>query len=549
MKKLVIIAMAALCVVCCSKKTADQLAEAAKNVSINCNPEVLTVCGDTVRAEISVNYPAGYFSKDAQVIVSPFVVWEGGEMALQPFLYQGEAVKDNNKVVPSEGGTVREKIVFPYRKEMSLCHLELRSTAFIGGKQVEVPVIKVADGCINLSRWADREGAWAYKADNYQESVVTTTEGQILYDVNSSSVKGSQLSGSSIKNLQSALAEAGSTERVKIKGTKIVSYASPEGGEELNDKLSEERSEAAKEAWKKIGKGVEAGSTEVQSIGQDWEGFQEAIRNSDLEDKDLILRVLSMYSDPAVRESEIKNLSQVYTEIKDRVFPELRRSRFITEMEYQNYSEADLQRLLEHKRLYLLDEEAILRLASLTDSLELKQTLYRAAAERMGSQRGQYNLAATLLDKGSYSAAEVYFDRIKDQNDADLLNARGVIALHAGNMAKAAELFEKSGTPEAKANQGLLALLKGDSDSAAGLLKGSGSRNEAITEITSGNYSEAIKILESDESAESYYLRAVASARKGDKDGVAKYLESAASKNPSLKDTARKDIEFEGFDI
>ena len=549
MRKIALLALAALSLAACSKKTADQLAEAAKNVSINCTPEVLAVSGGTVNAEISVTYPAGYFSKDARVIVSPYVVWDGGEMALQPFLYQGESVKENNKVVPSAGGTVREKVSFPYRDEMSRCRLELRSTAFIGGAEVPVPIIKVADGCINLARWADSKGSYIYKADNYKETVVTTAEGQILYDVNSSSVKSSQLTGSSIKDLQSAIAEAGNSERIKVKGTRIVSYASPEGGEELNDKLSEERSAAAQQAWKKIGKGAEAGSTEVQSIGQDWEGFQEAIRNSNLEDKDLILRVLSMYSDPAVRESEIKNLSQVYTEIKDRVFPELRRSRFITEMEYQNYSEADLQRLLDRKRLYLLDEEALLRLASLTDSLELKQTLYRAASERMGSERGQYNLAVTLMDKESFSAAEVYFDRLKNQEDPDLLNARGVIAMHAGNLEKAKGLFEKSGTPEAKANLGLLDLFSGDADSAAKQLEGSGSRNEAISKIASGDYAGAIKILDGEESVPSYYLRAIASARRGDKAGVSKYLKAASAKDPSILETARKDIEFAGFEI
>ena len=549
MKKIAILALAALSLVACNKKNADALAEAVKNVSINCTPEVLEVVNDTVRAEISVTYPAGYFSKDAQVIVAPYVVWEGGEMPLSPFLYQGEAVKDNNKVVPSSGGTVREKIVFRYRPAMSLCRLELRSTAFIGGKQVEVPIIKVADGCINLARWADKGGVYAYKADSYQEKVITTVEGQILYDVNSSAVKSGQLGNSSIKKLQGALAESAESERITVGGTKIVSYASPEGGEELNDKLSQERSEAAQKAWKQIGKGAEAGSTEVRSVGQDWEGFQEAIKASNLEDKDLILRVLSMYSDPAVRESEIKNLSQVYTEIKEQVFPELRRSRFITELEYQNYSEADLQRLLEHKRLYLLDEEAILRLAALTDSLELKQTLYRAAADRMGSQRGLYNLGVTLLEKNSFSAAEVYFDKLKDQADADLLNARGVIALHNGKVADAAKFFEQSGTPEAKRNLGLIALLKGDSETAASQLEGCGGRNEAIVKISKKDYAGAISLLEKEDSAEALYLAAVASARKGDKGFVTKYLWGAFLKDPSLRDTALKDIEFAGFEF
>ena len=168
MKRIAIIAAAALAVVCCSKKTADQLAEAVKNVSVKCTPEVLEVCRDTVRAQIEVSYPAGYFSKDAQVIVAPYVVWEGGEMALQPFFYQGENVKDNNKVVPSAGGTVKEKIVFPYREAMSLCRLELRSTAFVGGKQVDVPVIKVADGCIATYRLADLSGEYSPKPDGFE---------------------------------------------------------------------------------------------------------------------------------------------------------------------------------------------------------------------------------------------------------------------------------------------------------------------------------------------------------------------------------------------
>lgn len=549
MKRLLYIAAAVLALASCSKKTAASLADAAKDVTATCTPEVLTVVNDTVRAQISVTYPAGYFTKESQIVVSPYVVYQGGEMALPPFRYQGEAVKDNNKVVPSTGGTVRETIVFRFVKGMEKCRLELRSSAFLGDRMAQVPVVKVADGCVNLVRWADTKGVYAYKSDNYQPTVTTTAEGQILYDVNSSEVKGSQLSGSSIKGLQSAIAEGNESERVTVKGTRIISYASPEGGEELNDKLSAERSAAAEKAWKQIGKGAQAGSTEVQSVGQDWEGFKEAIEASNLEDKDLILRVLSMYSDPAVRESEIKNLSQVYTEIKDQVFPELRRSRFITELEYQNYSEADLQRLLARKRLYLLDEEALLRLASLTDSLDLKQTLYRAAADRMGSQRGLYNLGVTLLEKGSPAAAEVYFNQLKDQSDKDLLNVRGVIAMDKGDFAGAVSFFEKSGTREAVENLGLVNLLKGDYAAAGKYLDGAGNRNEAIADIYGGRYDKAVRVLEGYDCVHSYYLRAVASARKGDAAGVSRYLDAAAKLDPGIRAAAAKDIEFEGFDF
>lgn len=549
MKRMLYFAAAVLALASCSKSTADSLAEAAKAVSVQCTPEVLSVVNDTVRAKISVTYPAGYFSKDAQVVVSPFVVYDGGEMALPPFRYQGENVKDNNKVVPSAGGTVSENVSFRFVKGMEKCRLELRSSAVIGGKILQVPVIKVADGCVNLFKWAEKGGEYGYKSDNYQTVITTTAEGQILYDVNSANVKGNQLGGASIKTLQAAIAEGQESERVSVKGTKIISYASPEGGEELNDKLSKERSESAQKAWESIGKGAKAAGTEVQSVGQDWEGFKEAVENSQLADKDLILRVLSMYSDPAVRESEIKNLSQVYTEIKDNVFPELRRSRFITEMEYQNYSDADLQRLLDRKRLYLLDEEGLLRLASLTDSLELKQTLYRAAADRMGSERGRYNLGVTLMKQGSPAAAEIYFDRLKDQSDKDLLNVRGIIALGKGELDNAIKYFQASGTAEAKSNLGLVYLQKGEYAKAAESLAGTGDRNEAIAQIYTGKYDEALKTLQKHTCPISYYLRAVAAARKGDAAGVKNYLDTAAKRAPKIKNLAAKDIEFEGFDF
>ena len=548
MKRILYIA-AAIVLASCSKSTAEQLAEAAKTLTVQCTPEVLTVLNDTVRAKISVNYPAGYFSKNAQVVVTPYVVYEGGQMPLPPFRYQGENVKDNNKVVPSTGGSVREEIVFPFMSGMEKSRLELRSTVFADGQVLQVPVIKVADGCINLVKWTKKVGEYNYKSDNYQSVVLTKAEGQILYDVNSANVKSSELSGNSIKTLQRAIAEGQESDRITVKGTKIISYASPEGGEELNDKLSEERSNSAQKAWGKIAKDVEAGSTEVHSVGQDWEGFKDAVENSDLADKDLILRVLSMYSDPAVRESEIKNLSQVYTEIKDNVFPELRRSRFITEMEYQNYTDADLQRLLNRKRLYLVDEEGLLRLASLTDSLELKQTLYRAAADRMGSERGRYNLGITLMEKGAPVAAEVYFDRLKDQSDKDLLNVRGVIALGNNELDKAADYFQKSGTKTANQNLGIVYLLKGDYIQAGKYLEGTNGRNEAIAAIYNGKYDYAISVLEGHGCPVSYYLRAVASARKGDAAGVKKYLDAAAQKAPKFKGTASKDIEFEGFEF
>ena len=403
--------------------------------------------------------------------------------------------------------------------------------------------MKVADGCNTTIRLADALGAYDYKADNYQEVVAQTAEGQIRYDVNSSTVKQGELNSASIRDFKQALKEMQESDRVTVKGTRIISYASPEGGEELNAKLSEERSGSAKKAWDSIAKGMDASAPEVQSMGQDWEGFREAVAKSNILDKDLILRVLSMYSDPAVRESEIKNMSQIYTEIKDEVFPELRRSRFVTDIEYRNYSEDDLRKLA-GKRLYMLDEEALLRLAAITEEPARKALLYRAAAERYNSERAFYNLGLVSLDENKPAVTEAYLDKLEMNDDPDVLNTRGVIALRRGNYDEAERLFEKSGNATAKANLGSVSLLKGDYQKAAQQLAGSGSFNEALALVLTGKNADASKVLSKLEGPKIDYLKAVVAARQGKKAEMKAALDAACAADPSLKERSIKDIEF-----
>ena len=370
-------AVLGLAAVACSSP--EKMAEMAENVSVQCDPAVLEAVAGKIDATVSVTYPADYFHPKAILEVTPVIVYEGGEAKMAPFTYQGEDVKDNYKVVPSEGSTVTEKVSFDYVPGMEKSYLELRGVVKYKNKAVEMPVKKVADGVNATYMLVNKNGKVDYKADNYQEIIKQTAEGQILYTINSSYVRGSQLKSESIKNFQAALDEIKANERKAIINTDIVAYASPDGAEDLNAKLSDKRSETAEKAFGKVTKehAVDAPVT-VISVGEDWDGFKELVSESDIEDKDLIIRVLSMYSDPAVREKEIKNMSEVYNSLKKEILPELRRARFIANVEFTNYSNDELIALID-ENIDILDEEALLRAASVVKENADKVAIYKKA--------------------------------------------------------------------------------------------------------------------------------------------------------------------------
>lgn len=526
----------------CSKSRAEQM-KLAENVKVSCTPEVLALVGDKIPAEITVTYPAKYFHPKATLEVTPVLVYEGGEQAAQTFTYQGEKVKDNYTVVAYGGGTVKESVSFKYAKGVEKSYLELRSVAYYNGKPIEIPAIKVADGCNVTQMLATTGGEYEFKKDAYQDVIKESAEGQILYDYNSANVKNSQLRSSSVKELQAALEEIESDPRYTVTGTRVVAYASPEGGQKYNAKLSDKRAASAKKVWKKVTGGMEADNLEIKSMGQDWEGFQEAVQKSDISDKELILRVLSMYSDPAVRESEIRNMSQVYTEINKNVFPELRRARFIADVDYQNFSEAELEEL-SRKAIDVLDEEALLRVAAKSDDPARKAELYKVAVKKFGSDRANFNLAVLALNEGKIDDAAKYLGAVKDA-DADVVNAKGVCELRKGNYDAAAKLFKQSGTTEAKANLGTVSLLEGKYSEAASELAGTGSHNTAVAYILAGQLDKASAAITCN-CPRSNYLRAIIAARKGKASDVAKYLE-IAKKNPELKARAEKDVEFANY--
>lgn len=538
--KIVFLCSAVLAAASCSKSIAEQM-KLADKVSIDCTPEVLALVGDKIPVDLTVTYPKGYFHPKAMLELTPVLVYGDGSQTGPTFTYQGEKVMDNFKVVSSNGGTVREHFDFAFEEGVEQAYLELRGVASYNGKSIPVPAVKVADGTILTQLMARPTGSFSFKKDDYQAVLHEQTEGQVMYDYNSASIKGSELRSSSIKELQAALNEIASNPRYTVKGTRVVAYASPEGGQEYNAKLSDQRAESAQKAWSKVTGEKAPDDLEVRSIGQDWEGFKEAIEKSDLQDKDLILRVLSMYSDPAVRENEIKNMSKVYTEINKNVFPELRRARFITEVDYQNFTDEELV-TLSRQAVDVLDEEGLLRVASIADNDKRKAELYEKAVERFGSDRARFNLAVLALNDERPDAAARYLDAVKDR-DADWQNAEGVVELQRGDRQAAAGWFRKAGTPEAKANLGLVDLLDGKYDAAASQLKDTEGLNGAVASILAGRLDEAEAAIRCN-CAQAEYLRAIIAARKGDAAGVSTHLDAVRQKDQRLYEQSRRDIEF-----
>lgn len=529
-----------------SCSSSSKMAEQAENVIVKCDPEVLEVVAGKVNATVTVTYPKGYFNSKAILKVTPVIVYQGGEAAGDVLVYQGEKVKDNYKVVSSDGATVTEKISIPYVKGMEKSYLELRGIASIKSKSVNLPSRKVADGANTTYMLVKKEGRVSLKADNYQDFISQTSEGQILYAINNADVRGSQLKGDSIKNFQAALEEIKSNQRKSLVSTEVVAYASPDGGESLNEKLSDKRARSAEAAWKKVAKNVNAEEHEVRSVGQDWEGFQELVAKSDIQDKDLILRVLSMYSDPAVRESEIKNMSEIYTDLKGEVLPELRRARFIANVEFQNYTASELKKLVDDN-IDELDEEALLRAATLVKGADKKIDIYNTAVKKFDSDRARFNIGVVYLEEGDLANAEKAFAKVTAQ-DGDLKNAQGVIALRKGDIAAAEAAFKAAGTPDSKANLGVVDILNGNyAQAAAELAEAPGfEHNKVLAYILNGQIAQAEAAATSREASVSY-LRAIIAARQN-KNATAKEWLKRASVNDELRQRQLTDIEFAGLE-
>ncbi len=523
-----------------------KMAESAEEVSVSCNPQVLEVVAGNIKADVTVTFPEDFFHPKAIVEVVPALVYDGGETVLDPVMLQGEDVTENYQVVAETGGTITKTFEFAYEEGMENSHLELRMTVIHKDKRIPFTApYKVADGANTTYMLVKTSGSLAYAPDAYQAIISEQNEAQILYLINSATVRPSQLKSDEIKAFQEFLTNLKADERRELVSTDIIAYASPDGKEDFNAELSERRAKSASDAFnKKINNkkiGIET-TVNTTNVDEDWEGFQELVSNSSIEDKDLILRVLDMYSDPAVREREIKNMSEVYTTLKKDILPELRRARFIANIEFTNYSNEELTALV-NDNIEILDEEALLRAASLLEDANQKVTVYQKAVEKFNSDRAKVNLGVAYLVLGKNTEAENALASVSDKNCAYYNNAMGVVALRKGDNEAAAAAFNKSSLKEAQYNLAVIDILNGNYADAASKLNGEASFNEALVNILNGNLDAASRILGDAQCPCKSYLKAIIAARQGNVEAANAALETA-SQDEALAERAENDIEF-----
>ncbi len=540
---LMIVAAGLLIQSCGSPK---KMAKSAEEVSVSCNPQVLEVVAGNIKADVTVTFPEDFFHPKAIVEVVPALVYDGGETVLDPVMLQGEDVTENYQVVAEAGAAVTKTFEFAYEEGMENSYLELRMTVIHKDKRIPfIAPYKVADGANTTYMLVKTDGSLAYAPDAYQAVIAEQNEAQILYLINSATVRPSQLKSDEIKAFQEFLTNLKADERRELVSTDIIAYASPDGKEDFNATLSEKRAKTASDAFnKKINNknvGIET-TVNTTNVEEDWDGFQELVSNSNIEDKDLILRVLEMYSDPAVREREIKNMSEVYTTLKKDILPELRRARFIANIEFTNYSNEELTALV-NDNIEILDEEALLRAASLLEDANQKVTVYQKAVEKFNSDRAKINLGVAYLVLGKNAEAENALASVSDKNCDYYNNTIGVVALRKGDNNAAAAAFSKSSLKEAQYNLGVLDILNGNYADAAAKLNGAASFNEALVNILNDNLDAASRILGDAQCPCKNYLKAIIAARQGNVEAANAALE-IASQDEALAERAENDIEF-----
>ncbi len=545
---------AALALSSCGKKLGQFSSD---NFTVNPNP--LEVVGQNVPAQITARVPAKFFLQNAQVTVTPYLVYNGTETASQSYAFQGEKVRGNAPVVSYEyGGTFNIPAKFEYKPEMSKSELELAFTVTQGNKQYVLPRVKVADGVIATAAMADAATVNpALATDAFQRIINEKYAADIMFLINQANIRANQLNTDAMVELRKEIINAAGADNKVIEELNIKSYASPDGGMAINERLAENREKNTTSYLKdqlKKDKITEFGELTAQFTPEDWEGFQKLVSQSNIQDKDLILSVLSMYKDPEQREREIRNLSNVFEQLADQILPQLRYSRITASINVIGKSDAEISNLAATNP-QALNVEELLYAATLTDDNEARMKIYDTAVRLFPNDYRTWNdLGMTQYIDGDYKAAEASFKKaasLAGSNNEPSMNL-GLIELVNGNYSKADQLFgSAAGVSELNDALGVYYLKTGDNTAAVRAFGDSKSNNAALAQILTKDYSKAKQTLAgiSTPDATTYYLMAVLGARTNNESMLNTNLRQAIRLDSKLADAARNDLEFAGFNL
>ena len=530
----------------CSKKMGELSSD-----YFTVTPQVLEAVGGKVPATINGKFPEKYFNKKAVVEVTPVLKWNGGEAKGQSAVFQGEKVEGNDQTISYKvGGNYTMKTSFDYVPEMAKSELYLEFNAKIGNKTVAIPAVKIADGVISTSELVENTLQSANPAngdDAFQRIIKEKHNANIMFLIQQANIRASELK--TAKEFNKEVAEVNEAANKKISNIEVSAYASPDGGVKLNTGLAENReSNTTKMLSKDLKKAKVDAPIDSKYTAQDWEGFQELVSKSNIQDKELILRVLSMYQDPEQREQEIKNISSVYKTLADEILPQLRRSRLTLNYEIIGKSDDEIASLAASNPKELTLEE-LLYAATLTNDNGKKEVIYTKATELFPNDyRAFNNLGKLAYQAGNIDKAESYLKKAANVQAAPEVNMNlGLVALAKGDKnAAEAYLGKAAGAKELGETLGNLYIAQGQYERAVNSFGDAKTNSAALAQILAKDYNKAKNTLANIEKPDAYtdYLMAVLGARTNNQSMLTSSLKNAVAKDSSLAKKAATDLEF-----
>ena len=521
------------------------------STGVNVDPNPLTVQGDAVKTRINFAFPKKSFPKKGTLRITPVLRYAGGEKWGKAYDYQGDDVYGNEQVVfYKSGANAVLDFAVPYTPQMQKSELYLTFNGKVGKKAQKISAMKVADGVNATETLATVEGILpAIAPHGFQRVVKEMYDADILFQIQQANVRGSEINKEDVEEWRYTVQNAKETPNQNV-SVEVQSYASPDGGKKLNEKLSENRERNTTAALKKEFKKQDMAGVAIDAhyTAQDWEGFRTLVEKSDLPDKDLVLRVLSMYPDPESREREIKNISVVFKQLADNILPKLRRSRLIANVEIIGKSDAEIQEFIAKAPGHLSAEE-LLYAAELTNSTTEKMRIYQIANQIFKKDYRAYNnIGALYFAQGKIKDAEAWFNKAAtlQDNDVTKLN-RGLIALYHGDKEKAQDMISAAiNTPELGQALAYLYLKQGEYMKAETAFGETVSNNAAVAQLLNGNYAKALKTLQkiTTPSATTELIRAIIAARTNDNNGVITALKSAIALDGSVAYQIADNLEF-----
>lgn len=514
------------------------------------DPRPLELVGQHIPASITVNIPSKWMHKNAKVALIPVLRYQGGEVWGVTQMLQGEDVRDNNhQIAYAKGGTTQFDTTFDYSDaRLMKSTLYMTFNASVNGKNVQLPEVKIGEGVVATVALADLSGATPIVApDAFQRVIKERFNADILFLIQQADVRSKEMRKGDVEEWKNLVDNAQQTPNQRV-SVEVQAYASPDGGVELNERLSARREKNTTAALRReLNKGVEINA---HYTAQDWEGFRSFVEQSSIQDKDLILRVLSMYSDPEEREREIRNISVVYDQLAKDILPRLRRSRLTANVETIGKSDDELTHLAQNNPAALTVEE-LLYAATLEARPSAQEALYHKATQLYPQDARAYNnIGSIALQMGDKEKALQWYDRAAQVADlAETRLNRALLSLDSNDITRAEELIGSSLATDVKGANEVLAFLylkQGKYDQAVEAYGATKSNNAAIAQLLTKDYKTALETLESIaiSNATTDYLKAIVSNRMGDERAALNYLGEALRRNPRLATRLGTDCEF-----